>query len=78
MQGFAFSKDCEMSIDFEKDFPYELTNDQKFAIDEIVNGEKANYRLLPPRNGNSVIIIYFEKLICRCVKTSSVLSSKIQ
>ena len=25
-------------------------------------GDKANYRLLPPRDGNSVIIIYFEKL----------------
>lgn len=30
--------------------------------DENVNGRNANYRLLPPRNGNSVIIIYFEKL----------------
>ena len=29
---------------------------------EIVNGANANYKLLPPRNGNSVIIIYFEKL----------------
>lgn len=29
---------------------------------EKVNGMNANYRLLPPRNGNSVIIIYFEKL----------------
>lgn len=25
-------------------------------------GDNANYRLLPPREGNSVIIIYFEKL----------------
>lgn len=25
-------------------------------------GDNANYRLLPPRNGNSVIIIYFERL----------------
>lgn len=25
-------------------------------------GEGANYRLLPPRNGNQVIIIYFEKI----------------
>lgn len=24
-------------------------------------GDNANYRLLPPRDGNSVIIIYFEK-----------------
>lgn len=29
---------------------------------ERKNGIKANYRLLPPRNGNAVIIIYFEKL----------------
>lgn len=29
---------------------------------ETKNGENANYRLLPPRNGNAVIIIYFEKL----------------
>ena len=34
-KGFAFSKDCEMSLDFEKDFPYELTNDQKLAISQI-------------------------------------------
>lgn len=30
--------------------------------EEIENGDNANYRLLPPRNGNSVIIIYFERL----------------
>lgn len=30
---------------------------------EGVNGANANYKLLPPRNGNSVIIIYFERLI---------------
>jgi hypothetical protein len=30
--------------------------------EEKVNGENANYRLLPPRNGNSVIIIYLEKI----------------
>lgn len=30
---------------------------------EVNNGDKANYVLLPPRNGNSVIIIYFEKLV---------------
>ena len=29
---------------------------------EIKHGDNANYRLLPPRNGNAVIIIYFEKL----------------
>ena len=34
-KGFAFSPDCEMSRDFEKDFPYELTEDQKRAIVQI-------------------------------------------
>lgn len=29
---------------------------------ETNHGDTANYRLLPPRNGNAVIIIYFEKL----------------
>ncbi len=31
-------------------------------VGEMQNGDNANYRLLPPRDGNSVIIIYFEKL----------------
>ena len=30
--------------------------------EEENNGDNANYRLLPPRDGNSVIIIYFERL----------------
>ena len=34
-KGFAFSKDCDMSRDFEKDFPYELTTDQARAIEQI-------------------------------------------
>jgi len=34
-KGFAFSKDCDMSIDFENDFPYDLTVDQKRAISQI-------------------------------------------
>ena len=34
-EGFAFSKDCDMSIDFENDFPYELTTDQVRAIAQI-------------------------------------------
>lgn len=34
-KGFAFSHDCDMSLDFEKDFPYELTADQKNAIVQI-------------------------------------------
>ena len=29
---------------------------------EVNNGDNANYRLLPPRDGNAVIIIYFERL----------------
>ena len=29
---------------------------------ELNNGDNANYRLHPPRNQNSVIAIYFEKL----------------
>jgi hypothetical protein len=28
---------------------------------EIINGDNANYVLKPPRNGNKVITIYFEK-----------------
>ncbi len=34
-QGFAFSKDNEYQLKFESEFPYELTPDQKIAIDEI-------------------------------------------
>ena len=34
-KGFAFSKDCDMSNDFESDFPYSLTLDQKKAIEQI-------------------------------------------
>ena len=34
-KGFAFSKDCDMSLDFEADFPYELTKDQLQAISQI-------------------------------------------
>ena len=34
-KGFAFSKDCDLSLDFENDFPYELTIDQKVAINQI-------------------------------------------
>ncbi len=34
-KGFAFSKDCDMSMDFENDFPYDLTQDQKRAISQI-------------------------------------------
>ncbi len=33
--GYAFSQDNEMSRDFEKDFPYELTVDQRKAIQVI-------------------------------------------
>ena len=34
-KGFAFSPDCEMSTEFENDFPYDLTIDQKRAIQQI-------------------------------------------
>ena len=34
-KGFAFSADCDMSQDFERDFPYELTRDQIQAISQI-------------------------------------------
>ena len=34
-KGFAFSPDCDMSEDFEQDFPYELTRDQVQAINQI-------------------------------------------
>ena len=34
-KGFAFSKDCDMLLDFEKDFPYDLTPDQQKAIVQI-------------------------------------------
>lgn len=36
-KGFAFSPDCDMSRDFENDFPYDLTADQKNAIVQIKN-----------------------------------------
>ena len=36
-RGFAFSADCDMSIDFERDFPYDLTRDQMQAINQIKN-----------------------------------------
>ena len=34
-KGFAFSPDCDLSIDFENDFQHELTVDQKRAIIQI-------------------------------------------
>ena len=34
-RGFAFSPDCDMSVDFQKDFPYDLTPDQIRAISQI-------------------------------------------
>ena len=41
-KGFAFSKDCDMSFDFEKAFPYELTVDQKKAIIQIKEDMEKN------------------------------------
>ena len=34
-KGFAFSPDCDLSIDFENDFQHDLTIDQKRAIAQI-------------------------------------------
>ena len=34
-KGFAFSPDCDLSVDFENDFQHELTIDQKRAILQI-------------------------------------------
>ena len=34
-KGFAFSEDCDMSLEFEREFPYELTKDQVNAIGQI-------------------------------------------
>ena len=34
-KGFSFSPDCDLSRQFEEDFPYELTEDQKKAIAQI-------------------------------------------
>jgi len=34
-KGFSFSKDCELSREFESDIPFELTVDQKKAIEQI-------------------------------------------
>ena len=35
VKGFAFSKDDDFQNQFEKSFPYELTTDQKKAVEEI-------------------------------------------
>ena len=34
-KGYAFSPDCDLSNDFEKEFPYDLTKDQMKAISQI-------------------------------------------
>ena len=36
--------------------------DDVIPENEITNGQKANYKLYPPRNQNKVIVIYFERL----------------
>ena len=41
-KGFSFSKDCDMSIDFESAFPYELTKDQANAIKQIKEDMEKN------------------------------------
>ena len=34
-KGYAFSPDCDLSLEFEEKFPFELTPDQKRAIEQI-------------------------------------------
>jgi len=34
-KGFSFQQDDELQIQFENEFPYELTNDQKISLNEI-------------------------------------------
>ena len=41
-RGFAFSKDSELSIQFEDAFSYELTKDQKRAIEQIKTDMEAS------------------------------------
>ena len=41
-KGFAFSKDCDLSFDFENSFSYDLTIDQKKAIIDIKNDMEKN------------------------------------
>ena len=41
--GYSFSKDDELQEMFEKDFPFELTSDQKTAIKEIKNDMEKPY-----------------------------------
>ena len=41
-KGFSFSKDCDMSVDFESAFPYELTKDQANAIKQIKEDMEKN------------------------------------
>ena len=41
-KGFAFSKDCDMSLDFERDFQYDLTKDQAQAISQIKSDMEAD------------------------------------
>ena len=41
-KGFAFSPDCDLSIDFEKEFPYDLTKDQMKAISQIKADMESN------------------------------------
>ncbi|MGL5541528.1 MAG: transcription-repair coupling factor [Erysipelotrichaceae bacterium] len=40
--GFAYTKDDAMQAEFESDFPYELTKDQKGAVQEIKKDMESN------------------------------------
>ena len=48
----------DMFKEFDVAYLYDATPE-----DENNYGDSANYVLLPPRNGNSVIIIYMQKII---------------
>ena len=42
-KGFAFQKDDELQIQFENEFPYELTDDQKTSLKEIKCDMESEY-----------------------------------
>jgi len=51
---------------FDKFSQYDLAYlDGATPNGETINGSNANYRLLPPRNQNKVILLYFERLTAK-------------